>query len=431
MIGIRHEDKNRWEARVPLVPQDIETLIRDHALEFRIQRSPVRKFPEADYTKAGATVVDDLNDCPVVIGVKEIPPEQFLPERTYMFFSHTIKGQPANMPALRRLMELKCQLIDYEKIVDDQGRRLVFFGRFAGLAGMIDALWTLGQRLQHEGIASPFATIRPAHEYNNLEHAQAEIAKVGEKIRADGLPEACRPLVCGFTGYGQVSQGAQQIFDLLPVEEVAPGDLANLPGSVQGCVKTVFYEKDMVARVDQSAPFELQEYYDHPERYRGKFADFVPHLSMLVNGIYWEPRYPRLITCDLLRDLFGKPQRPRLRVIADISADIEGSVECMVKATTSDEPVFVYEPATGQVRDGVAGNGPVILAVDNLPCELPVDASQYFSRSLSPFIPALDRTDFSVSLAESGMPPELQRATILYHGELTEPYRYLEKFVKD
>ena len=153
---------------------------------------------------------------------------------------------------------------------------------------------------------------------------------------------------------------------------------------------------------------------------------------MLVNGIYWEPRYPRLITCDLLRDLFGKPQRPRLRVIADISADIEGSVECMVKATTSDEPVFVYEPATGQVRDGVAGNGPVILAVDNLPCELPVERFTVLQPVAEPLYPGSGPNRFQcVAGRRAGCLRSFSRATILYHGELTEPYRYLEKFVKD
>lgn len=431
MIGIRREDKNRWEARAPLVPRDVQSLIRDQGIEVCIERSPIRVFPDAEYVSCGATVCDDLADCPVIVGIKEIPPAKLARGRSYVFFSHVIKGQPANMPMLRRLMELNGQLIDYERIIDDEGRRVVFFGRFAGRAGMIDTLWALGQRWRHEGVETPFATVRQAYRYEDLEHAKSNIAMVGEQIRRGGLPEACRPLVCGFAGYGQVSEGAQEIYDLLPIKEVSPGDLPSVAPSAKGCFKVVFHEKDMVERVDGSSPFELQEYYDHPELYRGRFSGYVPHLTLLVNGIYWEPKYPRLVTRDLLRELYGNSQRPRLRIIGDISCDVGGSVECTVRVTDPDKPVFVYEPGTGRVRDGVAGDGPVVLAVDNLPCELPVDSSAHFSRSLCPFVPALARADFSAPLAESGLPPELIRATIVYHGKLTEPYRYLEQYVKE
>ncbi len=427
MIGIRHEDKNRWEARVPLIPDDVGALIRDYGLAFRVQSSPIRVFPDPQYVEAGASVVDDLADCPIVIGVKEIPTEQFLPERTYVFFSHTIKGQAANMPMLRRLMELKCQLIDYERIADEQGRRLVFFGRFAGLAGMIDTLAALGRRLLHEGIDNPFSTLRRAYQYDNLDEAKSDIASAGDAIRTKGLPEACSPLICGFAGYGQVSQGAQEIFDLLPVEEVAPADLASVSGSMKTCHKVVFHEEHMVERIDTSSPFELQEYYKNPERYRGVFANYLPHLTVLVTGIYWEPKYPRLVTKDVLTGMYRDGAQPRLRVIGDISCDIEGSIECTVRSTESDNPVYMYDPSTGKTHDGVAGSGPVILAVDNLPCELPADASRQFSESLAPFIPGLAKTDFNAPLADSGLPPELAAATVLYHGELTEAYRYLEE----
>nr|HPM25254.1 hypothetical protein [Phycisphaerae bacterium] len=136
MIGIRREDKSQWEARVPLVPADVRVLIQEHGLAVQVQSSPIRRFAEAEYRAAGATIVDDLRACPIILGVKEIPPRYFEPGKTYVFFSHTIKGQPANMPMLKRLLELGCTLIDYERIVDEHGRRLVFFGRFAGLAGM-------------------------------------------------------------------------------------------------------------------------------------------------------------------------------------------------------------------------------------------------------------------------------------------------------
>ncbi len=429
-IGIRREDKSRWEARVPLVPEDIRRLVRDHGLSIVVQSSPIRAIKEEAFQEAGAQVCDRLDECRVIMGVKEIPPECFSPGRTYVFFSHTIKGQPGNMPMLRRLMELKCQLIDYEKIVDEAGRRLVFFGRFAGLAGMIDSLWALGKRLEAEGIQNPFSRIRQAYEYRDLEHARQEMRLVAEEIRGGRLPAALQPMVCGFAGYGKVSQGAQEVFDLLPFVEVTPKDLAGLKPSATHLYKVVFREEHMVERIDRNAAFNLAEYYRHPELYRPIFYDYVRHLTVLVNCIYWEPKYPRLIDREQFRDLYRGLQPPRLRVVGDISCDIDGSVACTVKATDPGNPVFVYDPETASAKDGVEGRGPVVLAVDFLPCEIPVDASVEFSRALSPFVPALAKADYNGTLAQSGLPRELRDATILWHGQLTDAYAYLADFVK-
>ena len=428
-IGIRHEDKSEWEGRVPLVPDDMRRLISEQGLKFSVQSSKTRAIKEDQYRAAGAEIVDDLDACPIIMGVKEIPPEKLAANRTYVYFSHVIKGQPYNMPALRRLLELGCTLIDYERIVDSQNRRLVFFGRYAGLAGMIDTLWAFGQRLQHEGIDSPFAKIRPAHKYDDLEHVKREFAGVADAIRAGGIPAAIQPVVCGFAGYGQVSQGAQQIYDWLPVEELTPDQLADLAPSANTCYKVVFREEHLVDRVDSSLPFELQEYYQHPERYQAAFFQHAPHLTLLVNCIYWEEKYPPLITRPQFQELYAGGQ-PRLRVIGDITCDIDGSLACTTRPTGPGNPVYVYDPKTGETQDGVAGHGPVVLAVDFLPCELPVDASNYFSGALSPFIPALATADFSAPLDKSGLPPELLAATIVYQGRLTEPYRYLEQHLQ-
>jgi alpha-aminoadipic semialdehyde synthase len=426
MIGIRREDKSRWEKRVPLVPEDVERLTREHGVQFAAEASETRAYPDEAYAAAGALVTQDLADCGIIMGVKEIPPAKLLAGKVYVYFSHTIKGQPANMPALRRILELGSTLIDYERIVDDENRRLVFFGRYAGLAGMIDTLWALGQRHKTEGIDSPFAKVRTAHEYDDLAHFRREIVAVAEEIRKGGLPAAIRPLICGFAGYGHVSQGAQEIYDLLPVREISPEELASVAPAADVCYKVVFREEHLVRRVDASRPFELQEYYRQPERYAADFMQYVPHLSVLVNCIYWEPKYPRLITREQFAELYsGSP--PRLRVVGDITCDIDGAVACTTRATDPGSPVYVYDPATGATRDGVAGNGPVVLAVDFLPCELPVDASAYFSKVLAPFIPSLAGADFSAPLEASGLPVELRRATIVYQGELTAPYRYLEQ----
>jgi alpha-aminoadipic semialdehyde synthase len=428
-IGIRREDKNLFERRVPLTPEHVGELT-GRGIPVTVQPAPRRVFDENAFRAAGADVDESLDGCEVVMGVKEIPVDRLARGKTYVFFSHTIKGQPYNMAMLARLLELGCTLIDYERVVDDQDRRLVFFGRHAGLAGMIDTLWALGQRLAHvEGLETPLADLRQAFGYDGLAAAKRAIAAVGAALSQDGVPPAVAPLVCGFAGYGNVSAGAQEIYDLLEPEEVSPAELASVdPDDRSRCYKVVFREEHLVDRGDGS-PFELQRYYDHPEAYRPVFAErHLASLTLLVNCIYWTERYPRLVTLDDLRALYGEKGRPRLRVIGDISCDIDGSVEATVKATEPDRPVFVYDLDRGAAVDGVAGHGPVIMAVDNLPAELPRDASESFSSALLPLVPALAAADLEApTLASCGLPAPLERAVIVYRGELAPDYRYLDE----
>ena len=427
-IGIRREDMYHWERRVPLVPEDIRELSEERGLPFRIEISDKRAFTEDEYRAAGAEVVERLSDCPIVFGLKEIPVERLEPDRAYVFFSHTIKGQPANMPMLRRCLDLGCTIIDYERIVDDENRRLIFFGNYAGLAGAIDTLWTLGRRLTWEGIGNPFELMKQASEYPSLDAAKEAVRAVGERIRSGGLPDALAPLVIGVAGYGNVSKGVQEILDLLPIVEKTPAGLLSRSFSASRgvLVKVVFREEDTVLRLDPSDPFELTEYYEHPERYRGAFARYLPALHVLVNCIYWEPKYPRLVTKDGIRELYAEG-RPNLRVIGDISCDVEGGVETTVKATEPDDPVYVYLPEEDRVVSGVEGEGPVVLAVEILPSELPREASAYFSRILKRFVPEIAAADYSVGFDSLDLPPELKRAVIAHRGSLAPDYRHLEE----
>ena len=175
--------------------------------------------------------------------------------------------------------------------------------------------------------------------------------------------------------------------------------------------------------------FDLTEFFQHPDRYRSKSAQYIPHLSVLVNCIYWDTPYPRLLTKETTRQLFQDDRQPKLRVIGDISCDIEGAIEPTIKATSPDNPTFVWDGSTDSARDGVGGQGPVIMAVDNLPCELPIEASTSFGEALLPFIPYLATCDFGVDFEACTLPPELKQATIVYHGQLTPEYRYLEQFL--
>ncbi len=432
-IGIRREDKNQWERRTPLVPQHVATLVRQQDIKVYVQPSPIRAFPDAEYEAAGAQVEEDLSPVDVLLAVKEVPVGLLQPGKTYLFFSHTIKGQAYNMPILRKLLDLGCQLIDYERVVDDHRRRLLFFGEHAGMAGMIDTLRALGERLMAEGYTTPLAGLRPTYEYGSLPAAQHALHAIGKRILEEGWPLGLTPLVIGIAGYGNVSRGAQAILDLLPTHQITPAELLSLSrrDDVQRNViyKVVFREEDTVEPLVTDQPFDLGEFFQYPERYRSRFEIYLPHLTVLVNCIYWDKPYPRLISKEAARRLYGAERPPRLRVIGDISCDIEGAIEPTIKATDPSAPSFVWDPVADAAIDGVVGTGPVIMAVDNLPCELPVESSIAFGDALLPFVPSLAACDFSVPFDACILPPELKRATIVYHGELTPDYRYLEKFV--
>lgn len=430
-IGIRREDKSRWERRTPITPAGVRALA-EQGIQVYVQPSPIRAHTEAEFTAAGAVVQEDLSACPVVFAVKEIPAAFFRPGGAYVFFAHVIKGQSYNMPMLRRLLELGCTLIDYEKVADEHGRRLIFFGWHAGLAGAIETLWTLGQRLAWRGIETPFAGIRHAWEYHDLAEAKTAIAQVGEALRATGLPAAVAPLTIGVTGYGNVARGAWEILNLLPVEVVEPGQLADITDGAGASryvlYATTFREEHMVTPRDDPGPFDCQRYYDCPDSFRPIFEQYLPYLTVMINGIYWDARYPRLVTREGLRRL-AEAGSLRLQVIGDVSCDIEGSVEITVKTTDPGQPAFVYDPLTGVVRDGVAGEGVAVVAVDILPSELPRDASESFSAVLMQYVPAIAAADFSVPFEALALPPEIKRAVIAHRGELTPAYRHLQQYL--
>jgi len=216
IIGIRREDKNEWEKRVPLVPDDVRWLKEKHGIRTIIQPSAIRTFSDDEFRRAGAELSEDLGRAGTVFAVKEIPASMFRRDKTYVFFSHTIKGQAYNMPMLKTMIERRCNLIDYERVLNEKNQRLIFFGRYAGLAGMLDTLHGYGQKLLARGVASPFAGIRQAYQYASLEEAKAEVAAIGAGIDENGFPAELCPLTVGFAGYGNVSRGAQEIFDLLP-----------------------------------------------------------------------------------------------------------------------------------------------------------------------------------------------------------------------
>lgn len=432
-IGIRHEDKYAMERRTPLTPDHVQSLMRDHQLRIVMQSSPIRIFKDSEYKAAGAEVSNDLSQCPIIMGVKEIPETFFEHNKTYIFFSHVIKGQSYNMPMLKKMMQLGCNLIDYEKIADENNKRLIFFGRYAGLAGMINSLWSLGQRLtiqKHE--KNPFLRIKQSCQYHSLEEAKKDISEVGYEIAEKGLPQALSPLTIGFTGYGNVALGAREIAALLPIKEITPQELLmlskrkNLPNNV--IFQVVFKEEHISKPIDNNAIFDLKDYYNHPEKYENNFEQYIPHLTVLMNCMYWDDRYPRIFTKEYIKKLYADGE-PKIKVIGDVTCDPEGSVEFTHKGTTIEDPVFVYNPVTGEPAMGFKGNGLLVMAVDILPSELPGDSSKAFGDALISFIKPIADADFEQDTDALELPLPIKKALIVHKGKLTPDYQYIEEYL--
>jgi saccharopine dehydrogenase (NAD+, L-lysine forming) len=430
-IGIRHEDKYVMERRVALPPRYVKKLI-EKGLQVYVESSPKRIFTDSEFRQAGAFVTSSLADTPVIFGVKEMPVSYFEENKTYIFFSHVIKGQPYNMPMLAKMMEKKCNLIEYEKIADDQGRRLIFFGRFAGLAGMINSLWSYGERMKVLGHETPFLRIKQSHKYNALADAEQAVREVGELIRAYGFPEEMAPFTMGFTGYGNVSLGAQHIANLLPAVEVTPEELLELKASGNYSnklvYKVVFKEHHLSEPKDSNQDFDLQDYYHHPEKYKNQFEKYLPHLTVLMNCMYWDKRYPILVSKDAIEKLY-KAGNMKLTVIGDVTCDPDGSIEFTHKGTEIEDPVFVYDPIKRAPEMGFDGEGILVMAVDILPSELPRESSESFGEALWEFVPVIAQADYSVAFDQLNLPSEIKSAMILHKGELTPDYKYINDYL--
>lgn len=431
IIAIRHEDKYKMERRAALTPQHVKQIV-EQGIEVLVESSEKRVFADEEYANAGAKVTKDISSSSLVFGVKEMPIDYFEANKTYVFFSHTIKGQEYNMPLLKNMVEHKINLIEYEKIANEKGQRLIFFGRFAGLAGMINSLWSYGQRLDKLGIQNCFGSLKQSHKYNSLSEAITEIKAIGEQIKSKGLNSEAGPLIIGVTGYGNVSKGAQEISDLLPIEEISPAELLQKSKensfALDKVYKVIFKEADLSTTIDENAEFELQDYYNHPEKYKNQFEQYIPHLSILMNCMYWDDRYPRIVTKDFLAELYKTNHR--LKVIGDVTCDPDGSIEATHIGTAIEDPVFIYNPTTRTPEMGFEGEGILIMSVDILPSELPRESSEAFGDVLVNYVKQLAEADYNTSFEALDIPPAFKRALILHKGNLTPDFKYMTDFLK-
>ncbi|KAI6221387.1 Alanine dehydrogenase PNT and Saccharopine dehydrogenase domain containing protein [Aphelenchoides fujianensis] len=448
-LGIRRETINAWERRAPLTPEHVKQLTKA-GIRVLIQPSNRRAFPLQDYVTAGAQPQEDLSSAQLILSVKQVPVEELLPGKTYAFFSHTIKAQRDNMELLDTILHRNIRLIDFEKICTPDGRRLVAFGKWAGWAGFIDILHGLGLRLLALGHHTPFLHIALAHNYAEAHSAVSAVRECGYEIALNRLPRSLGPLVFVFTGTGNVAQGACELFEHLPHEFV---DVARLPEVVANGEMTKVYGC-VVSREDhlmrkEGGRYDEAEFDAHPERYVSKFAsEIAPYASVIVNGVYWGPNTPRLLTVGDAKQLFaqgadgrldspGCPRLPhRLLAIADISADPHGSIEFMTECTTIDKPFVMYDAHFNSSYESFdAPSGCLVCSIDNMPAQMPLEATNHFGHALLPFIPDMASTPIPHSLtpaadvpfAELKCRPEVKNAIITSEGALTPNFRYIDE----
>jgi alanine dehydrogenase len=399
LIGLLREGRTPPDRRVALTPKKCVEMQDAYPgrIQVRVQPSPDRAFSDQEYRDLGIEVSDDMAACDVLLGVKEVAVQDLIPHKTYLFFSHTIKQQPRNRDLLRAVLDKDITLIDYELLTNAQGERVVAFGYWAGVVGAYNGLLTYGRK---HGLY----TLRPAWQCVDLEDMEEEFFKVRR------LP----PIKIAVTGSGRVAQGAVEVLGRMGIRRVSVYDYLYLDFKepVYAQLRSSDYNRRADGRV-----WDTPNFHQEPRAYESTFGKYLPVTDLLIACAYWDPAAPRLFAA-------ADTQRPdfKLDTIADVTCDVDGSIPLTQRSTTIEEPAFDYDPATGQLLPPYSGAGHItVMAVDNLPCELPRNASRDFGRQL------LDEV-FPHLLA--GDPAGvLARATIASGGQLQPRFQYLAGYV--
>jgi alanine dehydrogenase len=396
-LGLIREGKTPPDKRVAFTPLQAEEIMQRYPqVRLHVQPSSLRCYADAEYTEVGVVADPDLHACDVLLGIKEVPIDQLVPDKTYCFFSHTIKKQPYNRKLLQAVLQKNITLIDYEAMKDLYGNRLVAFGRYAGIVGAYNGLWTYGQKYKRY-------TLRRAFECFDINDLKRELRQVK-------LP----PVKIILTGAGRVARGAMETLDTVGIRKVGAHDF--LHTTFQEPVYVQLASGDYHERIE-GGHFNREEFHQHPENYRSTFLRFTEVADILMAGAFWNPKAPVLFSkTDMTNPAF------KIRIVADITCDIEGSVPCTIKASSIQEPVYDYDPASQTAVAPLSGESHItVMAIDNLPCELPRSASEEFGRDLiDKILPPLLGDD-----------PDriIERATIARGGRLTPGFQYLADYV--
>lgn len=396
-IAIIREDKVPVDRRSPITPAQAKELEKRFDVSIRIQNSSVRVFKADEFIHNGLKMVDDVSSADILLGVKEVPIDKLIPNKTYFFFSHTIKEQAYNRKLLQAILEKKIRLVDYECLLDPKTKqRIVAFGRFAGIVGAYNTIMTFGKRYN-------LFKLRRAHECYDLPDMQSEYKKV--KLPA---------IKIAITGGGRVAKGAIEVMYGMNILKVTPYEFLN--ERFDRPVFTQLNSHDYHERKGTGG-FNRDEFHKNPGAYSADFLKYARVADVLIASAFWDPRAPVLFNReDAVRPEF------KIKVIGDITCDIEGSIPSTKKPATIDEPVYDYNPDADSVEPAYSVESNLtVMAVDNLPCELPRDASESFGREM---------IDKVLPHLLNGDPEDvIKNATIAEGGKLTEKFSYLQDFV--
>jgi len=428
-VGILKEENER-ERRAPLTPADAAWLI-ERGIKVEVVSDPKRIFTDAQYRKTGATVVKKVNRADLLVGIKAPDPQNVIAGKIYMIFSHAIKGQKDNIHLLKEMIRKNVTLIDYEKIKDNRGKRIVYFGRYAGICGIVDSLHIYGKKMRSKKVPTPFTSLKPSWKYADLEDLKNGVSKTAELIDRKGINKKVSPFIIGIMGRGNVSSGVQEVLGLMNAVEIHPRDMKRFIKSKNHknteIYYIVFYREEKI-RSKAGKKFYFEEYLEYPGKFESNMDKYLAQLNMLVNAGYWDKHYPRMITRRMIRDLYAQ-KGFRLELISDISCDIEGAVEITSKTTTQKKPSYTYEPVKDRYKDGCQKKGITIFAIDNLPTELPADSSAYFSDLIREYVYQIAAHGARNVTEHIALPREIRMATVVQDCSLTDEYKYLKEYI--
>ena len=397
-IGILRETKNPPDRRVPLTPPQIIALQELYPFtEFFVQPSDIRCYSDEEYEYLDIPLKEDLSDCDILMGVKEVDKRTFIPGKTYMFFAHVAKKQPYNLEMFREMSYRQIRLIDYEYLTTDKGERVVAFGRWAGIVGAYNGL-------RARGIRTNRFKLKPAHQCHDLNEMWAG-------LRLIELKPGLKVLV---TGSGRVANGAMETLNVCNLVQVSPEDFLNREFDVP-VVCQIGPEHYTVHK--NSKPFSFSHFLKHSDEYESAFLPYTKVTDLLITGHYWDPRSPVFFSKEDMKNPDFK-----ISVIADISCDVNGPVPSTIRATTIADPFYGYNPHLDIEEPAFTRPANItVMSIDNLPGELPRDASADFGKQL------MENTLHDLL---SGIDsPVIRRATILTEGKLTEAFNYLGDYL--
>jgi alanine dehydrogenase len=395
-FGIIKERKNPPDRRVVFSPNELTKIKQLYpSCTVKVESSDIRIFTDVQYQSMGIEVANDISDCDVLFGVKEVPVDNLIPNKSYFFFSHTIKKQPYNRKLLQAVLEKKIDLYDHETIVDAHNRRLIGFGRYAGIVGTYNAFRAFG--LKFELFKMPKA--------ETLSGKDALITHLKRQV----LP----PLKIVVTGTGKVGNGAKEILDAMKIKEVSIENYLtkNFTQAVYTQIDVLDYNKRKDGQV-----LDFTDFYNNPTEYVSDFEKFTKVSDIYITGHFYANDAPAILTREMLQ-----ANDCKIKIVADISCDVNGPIACTLRSSTIAEPLYGYLSSENKEVDVFHPAAIVVMAVDNLPCELPKDASEGFGEMFSEHvIPAFFNGD------KDGI---LKRSKMTENGKLTERFSHLQDYV--